>query len=159
MSRLFSKEEEQFILENYKGIYNYELAEKVNKEFGTNYTAQQVKNYKNRHMLDSGLSGPVRPIGSEDARGKLIKTENGQWKIKKRAIWEKYYGEIPEGHVVISLDGNDNNLEIENLQIVPKGIRTIMTNMKLIYEDPELTKTGILIAKNVLAKNNHKKKK
>lgn len=159
MSRLFSKEEEQFILENYKGIYNYDLAKKVNKEFGTNYTAQQVKNYKNRHMLDSGLSGPVRPIGSENSRGDIVKTEDGTWKTKKRAVWEKHNGEIPEDHVVIALDGNKNNLSIENLEIVPKWIASIIFHNKLIYSDPELTRLGMLIARNIYSTNKRKKKK
>lgn len=55
--KLLTTEQDQFMRENYKGLYNAELTELINKEFGTDYTTEQVKNYKNRQRLDSGLTG------------------------------------------------------------------------------------------------------
>lgn len=64
MKKVFSKEVEKYIIENVKGLYVEELVEQVNMKFGTNYTREQIKNYKNRHKLKSGVSKrkPTGPI-------------------------------------------------------------------------------------------------
>lgn len=54
---VFTEEIKTYISENYKGISNSELADRINKKFGTDMTAQQVNNYKSRKHLNSGLTG------------------------------------------------------------------------------------------------------
>lgn len=46
-----------FIAEHNKGRSAKELTELVNSTFGTTYTAGQIKNYRARHHLISGLTG------------------------------------------------------------------------------------------------------
>lgn len=53
----YTDEMRQFILDNYKGIYAKELAERFNHEFGTDVTAAMMKSYKARYGLNSGLTG------------------------------------------------------------------------------------------------------
>ena len=53
----YTDEMRQFILDNYKGIYAKELAEKFNERFGTKVTAKAMKSYRTRYGLDSGLTG------------------------------------------------------------------------------------------------------
>lgn len=160
MSRLFPKEIEEFIKENVTGISNCRLTEIVNKQFKTNYTVGQVNQYKKRQRLSSGLTGRFKekPVGSLNVKSNVLKAEDGKWKSAHRAIWEQHYGKIPDGYVVIFLDGDTTNIEIENLEIVSRGVATILYKKKLIYKEPELTRTGILIAKTILAKNKRKKK-
>lgn len=51
------------------------------------------------------------------------------------------------GHKVIFADKNKRNFSIDNLILVANSEALIMNTNKLIYEEAELTKTGVLIAK------------
>ena len=53
---LFNAEQEQFIRNHAKGLYAYELADLLNKEFGTSFTTQQVSSFKKRKHIVSGMS-------------------------------------------------------------------------------------------------------
>ena len=67
-------------------------------------------------------------IGEEDNR---FQDKNGYWKIRvidektgeinwlyeHRFIWEKHNGSIPKGCVIKFIDGDRNNLNIENLRL------------------------------------------
>ncbi|RDW17024.1 HNH endonuclease [Oceanobacillus arenosus] len=54
---LFNKEQQEFIKENVKGLLNQDLANLVNEKFDLSITAQQVKAWKNRRHISSGLKG------------------------------------------------------------------------------------------------------
>lgn len=69
------------------------------------------------------------------------------WKEKHRIIYEEHYGPVPEGHVVIFLDGNKRNFDPENLLAIPKAVHARMNQSHLKFDDPELTRAGAEIAK------------
>lgn len=71
------------------------------------------------------------------------------WKPKHILLWEKEYGPIPEDKLLLFLDGNKENVTLDNLALITKAQRLIMCNKKLIYDDPKLTKEGILIAQTL----------
>ena len=50
------------------------MADMVNSEFGTEYTADQIKNYYGRHKLNSGLTGRFEKGHVSRNKGKHIKT-------------------------------------------------------------------------------------
>ncbi|MGN2370638.1 HNH endonuclease [Clostridium cagae] len=58
----------------------------------------------------------------------------------------KYNGLIPQKHVVIFADGDKRNFDIKNLILISRSKLLIMNKNKLIYNNAELTKTGIVIA-------------
>lgn len=60
-NKIFSSDQEQFIRNHYRGIDNQELTDLLNKYFETNFTRGQVKAWKNRNKLDSGLKGYFEP--------------------------------------------------------------------------------------------------
>lgn len=65
-----------------------------------------------------------QPVGTERF-GKdnyiLIKIkEPSVWDLKHRVLWQKHYGEIPEGSVIVFKDGNINNISIENLEMLTR---------------------------------------
>lgn len=64
MKNIFTEEIEKFINDNVNGMYVKDLVALINDKFNTNYTYQQLKNYKNRHKLKSGVSKnkPTGPI-------------------------------------------------------------------------------------------------
>lgn len=56
-ARLFTEEQEKFIRENAKGLYNNELADLVNYHFRLSMTARQMAIWKKNHNVTSGLTG------------------------------------------------------------------------------------------------------
>ena len=181
----------QFMIENYKGKDNIELAELLNKRFNLNTNGDRVcnvkANLKRRKGIDlrtginrgcfpkghvpvnKGTKGmfnvggnkssfkkghtPLnyRPIGSErinvDGYIEIKVADPGVWKLKHRVVYEQHYGEIPKGYNVIFLDGNRQNIDINNLKLVSRAEDLIMNNHKLFTKDREITNTGTLIAK------------
>lgn len=55
--RLLTEEQHKFLLKNYKGIGNLELATLMNETFGLELTALQINGYKANRGLDSGMTG------------------------------------------------------------------------------------------------------
>ena len=53
--RIFTDEIESFIRKHVKGLLNKELTKLVNEEFDTQYTVGQIRNYKARNKLSSGI--------------------------------------------------------------------------------------------------------
>lgn len=108
------------------------------------------------------------PIGTEkmladgyiwvkvDDQPKVPKVIN--WRQKHRLIWEKEYGSIPEGYMIIFLDGNHENFDIDNLEMITKQENLVMNRNKLFKNDKELTKIGLQIEKTLCATYNAKKK-
>lgn len=78
----------------------------------------------------------------------LTSTEEGvpilqRSEYKKRILWEKAYGEVPENHCFIYLDGDKRNCELENLACVPLIWMRIMTKNGWIKGEKEITLSAI----------------
>lgn len=93
------------------------------------------------------------PIGSEriTKNGYIqIKIQEGKfqhnWKGKHILIWEEQNGLLPKSHVIIFGDGNNRNFDINNLILVSRQQLLIMNSKKLIQNDADLTRTGVIIA-------------
>lgn len=97
------------------------------------------------------------PIGSEveryDGYIQVKIAEPNKWGLKQRLIYEKHKGKIPKGYKVLFGDGNKRNFDIDNLILVSNKQLQILNNKKLIQNDAELTRTGLLIV-DVLIKIN-----
>ena len=179
----------QFMIENYKGKDNIELAELLNERFNLNTNGDRVcnvkANLKRREGIDlttginrggftkghipfnkgkKGLQkanitsfkkGNIppnkRPVGSErinvDGYIEIKTKEPNTWELKHRVIYRDHYGDIPKGYNVIFLDGNRQNVDINNLKLVNKAENLIMNRNKLYSNDKEITNTGTIIAK------------
>ena len=51
----YTKEQQDFILENYKGKTSQELTELFNVQFNVALASDQIRNYKHSHKLSSGV--------------------------------------------------------------------------------------------------------
>ena len=49
------------------------------------------------------------------------KTEAG-WLRKARVVWERAHGPIPDGCVIVQIDGNPLNCDLDNLECVPRAV-------------------------------------
>lgn len=195
-TKLYPKRVKEFIEKNHVGVGRHEMAELLNKEFGTHYTYKQIKTYYQNHCIKSGLDyrfkkGQVppnkgrkgycspgsekgwfkkgntpmnhKPVGTEVIQGygyTWVKiAEPNIWVPKHRLIWEEEHGEIPEGSIIIFLDGNKQNITLENLALVTKAESLELTRSDLRSENAAFTETGILIVKVKKARRVHQKKK
>lgn len=113
------------------------LKVRVSKE----YTSEKCRNNAKRYV----------PIGT-------LRKDKGYWKIKvadeygkRSSNWQllhhynyvKEYGDIPNGMVVIFLDGNHDNCNADNLKAVPQAINTLLMKKDLRSVHKTLTETGI----------------
>ncbi len=106
------------------------------------------------------------PVGSErvNADGYVdIKIQDGKlqknWKSKHIIIWEEAYGPVPEGHVVIFADGDKLNITLENLLLISRRELAVMNKRGLIARDPDLTRTGKVVADVILKIGERKKRR
>lgn len=90
------------------------------------------------------------PIGTERVNGDgyvdIKVAEPNKWKPKQRIIWEKVNGPIPKDYAVIFGDSNNRNFDIDNLILVSRSQLLFLNRNKLIKNNSELTKTGVIIA-------------
>ena len=78
--------------------------------------------------------------------------------VKQKVLWEAENGQVPEGHCVIFLDGNKENMALENLRCISRGTLARMNQLGLFSKDPELTEVGIHLAELHTAKYPAEKK-
>lgn len=90
------------------------------------------------------------PVGSEVLRddGYLWRkiAQPKTWKQVHRILWEDVHGEIPSEHKLLFIDGDRLNISLNNLVLITSAQMLILNRKGLIYNDPELTKTGVNIA-------------
>lgn len=93
-----------------------------------------------------------KPVGSTriDKDGyKLIKiAEPNKWALYHRRLYEETHGEkLKKNEAIIFADGDKTNFDIDNLVKVSRANLLYLNNKKLIFDDPELTKTGVNVSK------------
>ena len=81
------------------------------------------------------------------------------WKQKHRVIWEETHGPVPDGHVLLFVDGNKLNITLDNLLLISRRQLAIINNKQLISCDPEATKTGLIVADVYLKITDRRRKK
>ncbi len=102
-SDIFTNEQQIFIRENYIGIGNKELTNMLNSKFGTKFEPLQLKNYKRRHKLDSGLKGYFEKGHNPHNKGK-----KGYYGKGCEKTWFKK-GNIPKNHKPVGSERIDKD--------------------------------------------------
>lgn len=118
----------------------------VSKNKGKKYPGQV-----NRTSFKKGQRPTnFRPVGSERVRVdgyiEIKVSDPDKWRLKQLVIWEEAYGAIPKGHRLVFLDGDKLNVTLDNLQMITQSQLARLNQHHLISDNPELTKTGIIIA-------------
>lgn len=138
----YTQEEKQFFREFSFGHTREETRQEFIKRFGWEITSYQCI----RQIKEAGGTGRtgrfeagnehICTFVEEEGTEKLHKLNdgryewkikvNGEWKRKNRYIWQKAYGEIPEGKRLLYKDGNSENCTLENLILVDAPVATEM---------------------------------
>lgn len=89
---------------------------------------ESIENSKKTQFKKGQKPPKWKPIGSErvNTDGTVqVKVQDGKdgknWAYKHHLVWEEANGKIPDGHVIVFLDGNAQNCELENLKLVSRG--------------------------------------
>ena len=102
------------------------------------------------------------PVGTEIVREGYtwIKTgEPNHWRAKHRIIWEQMHGEkLDRDDVVIFLDGNTQNMAPDNLAKISRSENSVINRWELRSTDPDLTRTGVAVARLYTAIRNREEK-
>lgn len=118
----------QFILDNYKGRYNQELADLFNQKFNTNITSRTIKSYKANNKLNSGLTGKFRKGQTPHNKGKKMPKE--VYEKVKHTIFAK--GNVPPNHRPVGSERISKDGYIEVKVAEPNKWRL---KQRVVYEE------------------------
>lgn len=72
-----------------------------------------------------------------------IKTDDG-WKNRLRHLWEQEHGSIPDGYVIISVDGDKYTKDTSKLRLIKNDILTILMANDWVGKGELIVDTGIV---------------
>lgn len=85
--------------------------------------------------------------------------EPRKWKPKHVLVWESINGPKPKDSVIVFLDQDRTNLDPNNLMCVRRKELVRINQNHLLYENAEISKAGVLIAKIMTRVGERKSKK
>ena len=152
-----------FMAEHGADMTTAELTSALNTAFNTNHTAASVrtvlkqlgvKKSKETRSRNCAMNGD--PIGSEKIIGgyryiKVRKSSGGFYKDWEREIclvYKNAYGDIPEGYMVVTLNGDKLDACPENLALISKKVAARMANghgKSFWSNSADITKAGIAV--------------
>lgn len=124
----YTDEVKQFILDNYKGRYNQELADLFNQKFNTNITSRTIKSYKANNKLNSGLTGKFRKGQTPHNKGKKMPKE--VYEKVKHTMFAK--GNVPPNHRPVGSERISKDGYIEVKVAEPNKWRL---KQRVVYEE------------------------
>jgi hypothetical protein len=116
-------------------------------------------NEKSRFQKGNVPLHKIKPIGYEYINKNgyvVIKAEEHKFVFKQRYLWEKVYGKIPEDMCLKCIDGNKENVEISNWELIPRGSRVFLNGYHGNHYDNihnELKEVTLTLAKVKYAKS------
>ena len=164
---VYFKDHLEFLREQYATLSLAEITDAFNIHFGMNKTKSQIKSTLERRKICApkengthrGLFKPGLPNINRNKVGHerkvshgftIVRTEDDD-RMKHRLVWEKHYGPVPEGYTVIFLDGDKDNFNIDNLELMSRSA-LLAANMMQYNQADESLKPSILTLAKLKAK-------
>lgn len=150
----YTEEEIQWLQDTVPGKRWSEVTTLFNEKFSRKKTKNQIMIFCCSKGIHNGIPfGPSDAndgsIYIKDSRYSLIKVD-GRWESMGRHEWQKHFGTLHNGYIVIYADGNCKNFSKDNLLAVTRAELITLNRKNLLFSVPEHTKTGVLIAKLLL---------
>ena len=179
----YTDQEKCFVLEKLGDVESYaDLAELFNEKFAECVTPNSIRELTNKR-LKTGIgknSGRFRehdrvralPIGTVRTGkngAKYVKVSDTMhifggyslpdWIPIQRKAYEDVFGPIKDNEMICFLTKDRENLDINNLVCIDRGVAAIMGKNRWWFDERELTLTAIYVAKLILenGKTNRKK--
>lgn len=167
LKRRYPIEMKAFLEEHAEGRTSKELADLVREHFKIEVTARDIRSFKRNNGICSHIHvAPPAFYANSYKKGRdpdnccdvgEIRSHGGmlykkvampnKWVALHRLVWEEHHGPMPSGSRIVFLDGNPMNCNIENLGTVSASEHVYLNCKRLRFKEPELTKTGVAIAK------------
>lgn len=158
-TRLFTKEQDTWIKENYP-LFGLK---KTTEEFGRVFPCGRSKTVIAQRAMQLGVTVSEdtltkirkdttvkRNVGDKVIRTNkngvssvYVKLPSGEWKRESHVN----YGKVPDGMRIVHLDGDFTNNEPSNLSAISQSQQALMTVNRFWSEQPEVTKSGIIWCK------------
>lgn len=113
---------------------------------GIHYKGCEKTWFKKGHTPHNHVSVGTEVMNS-DGYLKIKIAEPNVWEFKHIMEWEKHNGKVPEGCLISFKDGDHHNCGIENLMCITRAEHAILNHQNLRSSSPELTETGLVLAK------------
>ena len=151
LSRRFTKEQKQYLLNVTPYYNNKELVELFKSKFGIELKPDAFMNFKHWYKIkrkykphsENYKGNPRQKLYNEieTYKGRYVRIGARKYQTKRRFVWEQHYGrKIPKGYDVIFLDGDKENYDIKNLAIVKKSVRISAMHSGVELSNKELIK-------------------
>lgn len=163
MSRIeWTPEQIQWMRENYPVLRGDDLDDAYAARFGHRRSHSSLQMMAHRYGLQAGPlwnEGPMYSEGLRQLGGKqggppllMIKVPGPDGSPvmvpKKRWVWERHHGPIPERHVILQVDGDVHNCEIGNLECVSRSVyQRIKSQGARSSDGEELYRAGIALGR------------
>lgn len=166
MQYYYSSIQEEWLKNNYNKYSTYvQMTHAYNETFNEERTTGMLRN----KLCDLGLIPKCKsgnhqreyPVGTikynngvpyikvQLCNGANTSFEGGHglkepyWKSVKKKVWEENVGEVPDGYVVVCLNGDNNDTRLENLAIAQRRDMARMSKNGWWTENETLTKSGL----------------
>lgn len=164
----YTEEQEKWLIDNYSYYSSYEeLTSAFNRTFRRTKPVSSVREkctkqlnltgmnnigrYQSGHIQEQCPIGTIRKCSNGYSYIKVMDNQQSYisgysepyWLPVQKKVWQDHYGEVPKGKMIIFLDGNRDNLDIENLYCIDRRISAIMAKNNWYTTSREHTLTAI----------------
>ena len=103
-----------------------------------------------------------KPVGTErintDGYVDVKIADPNKWRAKHVLLWEEAHGPVPTGYALVFADGDKLHVSLDNLLLVTRGQLARLNQNHLIQDDPDLTRSGVIVA-DIITKCAERKKR
>ena len=135
------------LLDIAKNKYQYQ----ININQLRQYLSKRSITYNGYNLGKVRNMGDRIPIGTERTKpdGMVqVKVAPNKWEYKQRLIYSKYYDvNLTDNDYIVFLDQDRTNFDISNLKKISRHESAIVANQKMFSNNPDITNTGIGVAK------------
>ena len=118
---------------------------------GQKMSPEVYEKCKGTMFKKGNIPGNHREVGSEritkDGYIEVKIAEPNKWRLKHLVVWEEVNGPLPEGHAILFLDDNTQNVDISNLRLVTRSELLIMNRQRLKSSNADVTDAAVILAK------------
>lgn len=134
---------------------------------GKSMTAEQYKKCSATMFKKGSMPQNHKPVGTVSIRNNYKRgqryvyekvAEPNVWRQKHILEWERKYGKVPKGKMLIFADGNTLNVDIDNLVLISRNQNAVMNRWKIHGGNKETAETAANIASLKLKISENKKR-
>lgn len=156
---IYSKKQDQFLIDNVKGITLKELTERFNKKFNLTLSESSIANRKNKLRISSGIKGGQFEKGhipiNKGTKG-MFNVGGNKTSFKKGSVphnsvpigtekWKKYGGSDKDKYLFVKIqDGHlNNNWKAKHILVYEQHYGPVPKGYKVIFADGDRTNFNI----------------